>query len=97
VKNGEYLACGLPIVALEGVGDYSRLIEACDVGVVLKGLEAADYKRGALELTKLMRDSNLSSRCRKVALREVGLLEVVIPKYLAIYEEILGKPPKVAA
>ena len=96
VKNGEYLACGLPIVALDGVGDYSRLIATREVGVLLKRLDAAEYQRGALELRNLMNDSLLNERCREVAKSEVGLLEVVVPRYRAIYEEILGVPRNLA-
>ena len=56
VKNGEYLACGLPLVTTAGIGDYSNLIDSSRVGVVVdqspkRGYLSA-YDRLLLVVTK---------------------------------------------
>ncbi|HKC12252.1 MAG TPA: hypothetical protein VKI41_09485, partial [Vicinamibacteria bacterium] len=54
VKNGEYLACGLPVVSTPGVGDYSNLIAAQRVGVVVESFSADDLRRYASGLRDLL-------------------------------------------
>jgi glycosyltransferase involved in cell wall biosynthesis len=92
VKNGEYLACGLPVVTTPRIGDYSELIARREVGVVVDELNPAGYARGAARLKDLLADPTLRPRCRQVARDEVGLHEVVIPRYVRIYQELLGAP-----
>jgi len=92
VKNGEYLACGLPIVTPQGIGDYSDLIARNQVGVLLKALEPAAYHDVLTDLRSLLGDPHLRSRCRAIAEREVGLLQVVTPRYQRIYHELIGAP-----
>lgn len=90
VKNGEYLACGLPVVTTPGAGDYSELVEKRHVGVVLPALDAAGLRRAAEDLVRLLGDPELSTRCRRTAREEVDLREVVVPRYFALYETLLG-------
>jgi len=35
IKIAEYLACGLPVIASPGIGDYSAMLEAEDLGVLI--------------------------------------------------------------
>ena len=35
VKVGEYLACGLPVILTKGIGDYSHMLPAAGVGLLL--------------------------------------------------------------
>jgi glycosyltransferase involved in cell wall biosynthesis len=35
VKVGEYLACGLPVILTRGIGDYSDMLPAAGVGILL--------------------------------------------------------------
>jgi glycosyltransferase involved in cell wall biosynthesis len=93
VKNGEYLACGLPVVTPGNIGDYSDLIRREEVGVVIDRLEPAAYRAAASALLDLLEDvSGLKERCRQVAVAEVDMKKVVIPRYLEIYEELIGPP-----
>ncbi len=57
VKNGEYLACGLPVVTPADIGDYSRLIDKRNVGIVLDNLSTEQYRKGALRLRELRTDA----------------------------------------
>lgn len=94
VKNGEYLACGLPIVTTPGIGDYSDLVARNNVGVVLESLDDRGYRKAAATLGQLLEDPTLRARCRDTARAEVGLSEVVIPRYLGLYEALLGPPER---
>lgn len=92
IKNGEYLACGLPVVSTAGIGDYSGLITKHHVGVVVDALTAGAYLTAAQELAALLAQPGLAERCRAVVREQVGLHEVVLPRYRAIYERLLKRP-----
>lgn len=92
IKNGEYLACGLPVVTTAGAGDYSALVARERVGVVVPAFDAPALRTAALALTALLGEPDLRQRCRAVALAEVGLNEIVVPRYLRLYEGLLGRP-----
>lgn len=90
IKNGEYLACGLPVVSTPGAGDYSALIARERAGVVVAGLDGPGYRSAAAELERLLAEPGLAARCREVARAHAGLEEVVLPRYREIYAELLG-------
>jgi glycosyltransferase involved in cell wall biosynthesis len=46
VKVGEYLACGLPVILTRGIGDYSDMLPAAGVGMLLD--EAGDIANQVL-------------------------------------------------
>lgn len=92
IKNGEYLACGLPVVSTPGAGDYSALIERERVGVVAASLDAAGCRSAAVALEALCSEAGLAARCRDVARSHAGLQEVVVPRYREIYASLLGAP-----
>lgn len=90
VKNGEYLACGLPVVTTPGIGDYSELLETERVGVVIESLDADGYDRAARRLKERLQDESLRARCRHIAKTRLDLQEVVVPRYFTIYRDLLG-------
>ena len=90
IKNGEYLACGLPVVSTPGAGDYSALVVREKVGVVVERFDEAGLGIAAEGLARLLQDPGVADRCRTVARNEIGLDEVVVPRYLALYESLLG-------
>ncbi len=92
IKNGEYLACGLPVVTTAGAGDYSALVQRERVGVVAAAFDAPALGASARELAALLETKDVRERCRAVAVAEVGLNEIVVPRYLRLYEGLLGRP-----
>jgi len=86
IKLAEYLACGLPVVATSGCGDYDELIEAEDVGVVIQNGDEETVVAAAHELQALLREPTIGQRCRSTAERFLGLEEVVVPRYSEIYQ-----------
>ena len=90
VKNGEYLACGLPIISTHGIGDYSEMIVRENVGVVIEDLNKTAYRQAARAMGELLLEPNLRSRCRRVAETEAGFNQIVLPRYLQVYRDLLG-------
>jgi glycosyltransferase involved in cell wall biosynthesis len=91
VKIGEYLAVGLPVVVTDGIGDYSDLIERERIGVVVKELTSARYLESADRLTSLWAEGDrLRERCRAVAEANISLSLQGVPRYEAVYQELLG-------
>jgi glycosyltransferase involved in cell wall biosynthesis len=92
IKNGEYLACGLPVVTTAGVGDYSELIARSRVGVVVPAVDMLSLQRAARSLKDILEEPGVHERCRETADRAVSLRRVVMPRYHALYGRLLGQP-----
>jgi glycosyltransferase involved in cell wall biosynthesis len=90
VKNGEYLACGLPIVSTAGIGDYSDLLDSTRTGVIVRELSSHGYLAAAEALRGLLAEPGVRERCRRIAERYVSLEEVLLPRYRAAYRELLS-------
>jgi glycosyltransferase involved in cell wall biosynthesis len=88
-RMAEILGCGLPVVANDGVGDVARIIRAYRVGVLAEGPEPEAMATAWSELLALLKDPELSSRCRKAA-EEVFSLESGAAAYARLYEQVLG-------
>lgn len=53
IKIGEYLACGLPLIMTKGIGDFSQIIPAVGLGVILN--ETTDMVE---QITSFIRNIN---------------------------------------
>jgi glycosyltransferase involved in cell wall biosynthesis len=84
-KFAEYLACGVPVVATEGVGDMAGIIRKGRVGLVVSRFDAEELDAIAGRLMELRADRNIPERCRAVA-QERFSLEAGVSHYRAIYE-----------
>jgi glycosyltransferase involved in cell wall biosynthesis len=87
VKLAEYLACGLPVVITDHIGDCTSVINDYRVGVVLPNAEDSDVvASGAAELSSLVAEKDqLRSRCRSAAVKEFDVHGVGGARYRAIY------------
>jgi len=90
IKLGEYLACGLPVAATSGCGDYDELIRRESVGTVVVNSKCDTYPAAARELKRLLHEPATADRCRSAARRGVGLDEVVAPRYAEIYRTLIS-------
>mgnify|MGYP001819779016 CR=1 FL=1 len=88
IKLAEYLACGLPVVATSGCGDYDELIAAERVGVVVPRASDDAALAAAHQLEALLTERSIGERCRSTAERFLGLDEVVVPRYSEVYERL---------
>jgi glycosyltransferase involved in cell wall biosynthesis len=90
VKFAEYLACGVPVILSEGIGDYSELARRTGVGVVLAHhTSAVDVSKALADfLRRYQQESEeLRRQCRAVAERELAT-NVHVPRIAAIYDKL---------
>jgi glycosyltransferase involved in cell wall biosynthesis len=88
VKVGEYLACGLPVIITQGVGDTERIIVKENVGLIIRNFNEYEYRKVSGGLADLLRQQpDLGQRCRLVA-RKYFSLEDGIERYSHIYGEL---------
>ncbi len=90
-KNAEYLACGLPIVVNDGVGDTTEFTQADRTGVVISEFSTAAYTEALKEVEELAADGSLPDRSRSSARTRFDLESVGGRKYLRIYLRLLEK------
>lgn len=86
-KIPEYLACGLPIVANQGVGDVDRLIEDSGVGAIVEQFSPAGYARALEKIEDL---GEVGDRCRAVARERFDLQVVGGTRYRRLYGRLLA-------
>jgi glycosyltransferase involved in cell wall biosynthesis len=86
-RMGEMLACGCPVVANDLVGDVGEIIRRFRVGVVVQENSASEMQRAAADLAGLLRDPNLTQRCRAAA-EEWFSLDRGAERYDALYRKI---------
>jgi glycosyltransferase involved in cell wall biosynthesis len=88
-RVGEYLAAGMPVAALAGVGDLDALLPEAGAGVVLPDSSAGSVESGAAELRALLRDPETPVRCRRLAEERFSLTDGVA-RYLELYKRLSG-------
>jgi glycosyltransferase involved in cell wall biosynthesis len=83
VKIGEYLLCGLPVVATRGVGDIDRLLSG-GPAFFLDGFDSNSIERAASWIveTALVSGSSLSAQARRFGKERFGL-DNTISQYAA--------------
>jgi hypothetical protein len=89
-KVAESLACGLPIIANEGIGDLHTFLEQEGVGVLIRGFSASAYREGAERMAALLRDPGTPDRCRRLA-EERFSLDRAVAKYHDLYRELAAR------
>jgi glycosyltransferase involved in cell wall biosynthesis len=88
-RVGEYLAAGMPVASLAGVGDLDRLLPEARVGVVLPDSGPDSVRAAATELSALLRDPETPARCRRLAEERFSLTDGVA-RYLELYKRLSG-------
>ncbi|URR35482.1 hypothetical protein NBE99_12735 [Thermosynechococcus sp. HN-54] len=86
-KLGEFLACGVPCVSNDGVGDMTQIIEQERVGVVLRSFDEAAMYQAIEQILDLLKDEELSQRCRATAMKYFSL-EKGVKAYRDIYQKL---------
>jgi glycosyltransferase involved in cell wall biosynthesis len=88
-RMGEVLGCGVPVVTNSGVGDVARIIREYRVGVLAAGPNPSEMEVAWNDLQDLLKDPNLSERCRHAA-ESVFSLESGTQAYNALYRAVLS-------
>jgi len=88
-RMAEVLGCGRPVVANPGVGDVEQVISHHRVGVLARGATATEMDACVADLLALLKDPELSKRCRRTA-EELFSLETGTAAYRQLYADILS-------
>jgi glycosyltransferase involved in cell wall biosynthesis len=92
VKFAEYLACGLPVVLSEAVGDYSELVREARVGLVLESGRSSNEWPEIQALRKFVESYTLDPatwrrRCQHVARTHLDF-NIYLPIVRSVYDRL---------
>ena len=91
-KIPEYLACGLPIIANDGIGDTTEITIEDKIGVIIEEFSPEKYRKALIELEKLLENKKkLAERCRESAKVRFDLQSVGGARYKNLYRRLLEK------
>ncbi len=90
-KFAEGLAAGLPVVCNRGIGDLDDVVEREGVGVLVDGFSESAYRDAGQRLHALLRDPEISDRCRRLAESHYGL-PLGVRAYHQLYRDVLSEP-----
>jgi glycosyltransferase involved in cell wall biosynthesis len=89
-KNGEYLACGLPLIINAGIGDSDSLIAREGVGALVSDLTRTEYAVAATTILRVLEEPNQAQlHSREVAKRLFDVIGIGLERYATLYDEIL--------
>ena len=89
-KNAEYLACGLPVIINEGIGDSDALIDEWHAGVLLEEFNEQEYDAAAREIEAMVAAPDAREKARRVAEQLFHLETVGGERYAALYQKVLN-------
>ncbi len=90
-KNGEYLACGLPLIINAGIGDSDALINEWKAGVLIENFSDEEYVSAGRDIEAMVAQGDVRSNARSVAERLFDLNAIGAERYAALYERVLGQ------
>ena len=88
-KNGEYLACGLPLILNAGIGDSDVLATEWNIGALVTEFTEENYSQAIDKIEQLVNDADIRTRTRSIAKQQFDLESVGGVKYAALYERVL--------
>jgi glycosyltransferase involved in cell wall biosynthesis len=89
-KNGEYLACGLPVIINEGIGDSDALVDEWQAGVLIEEFNETEYAAAAREIEAMVVAPEARVKTRRVAEQLFHLETVGGERYASLYQRVLN-------
>jgi glycosyltransferase involved in cell wall biosynthesis len=90
-KYAEYLACGLPLIINQGIGDSDTLIARERAGVLVREFNGEEYASAVSNIETFAASPEQTRRLtRDVAERLFDVRRVGIDRYAALYERVLN-------
>lgn len=89
-KLAEFLACGVPVIINDGVGDSGNIVRNARAGVVLPELNSSTFGTVALQLLAVLNDPDTAERCRQAARDNFDLM-VGTRRYGNLYAHVIGR------
>lgn len=91
-KLAEFLACSVPVIINDGIGDSGAIVRGNDVGVVLDDASPATFEATAVDFDRVLSDVTIRARCRQTAERLFSLADGVA-RYASLYEQLAEQVP----
>jgi glycosyltransferase involved in cell wall biosynthesis len=88
-KNGEYLACGLPLVINAGVGDSDALIDDWTAGVLIEEFTDNEYAEAGRAIEAIVTRPEVRQKARMVAEQLFDLNTIGTVRYVSLYQRVL--------
>jgi glycosyltransferase involved in cell wall biosynthesis len=88
-KNGEYLACGLPIIINTGIGDSDALVDQWRAGVLLNDFNEDQYTLAGDSIEAMATVPGAREKARRVAEKLFDLESIGGERYASLYERVL--------
>jgi len=88
-KNGEYLACGLPIVINSGIGDSDRLVNETAAAILIDDFMERDFEAAWRVIKEVVSDPDIKTKARVTAEKVFDLKSVGAERYARLYERLL--------
>jgi len=89
-KNGEYLACGLPLVINAGVGDSDALINDWKAGVLIEEFTETEFEAAGRAIEAMAARPDVRQQARTVAERLFDLNTIGAERYVSLYERVFA-------
>ena len=89
-KNGEYLACGLPLIINTGIGDSDALVNDWRAGVLVSDFTEDQYALAADSIEAMAAAPGARAKARRVAEQLFDLESVAAERYASLYERVLS-------
>lgn len=89
-KLGEYLACGVPVVVNDGVGDVREIVEQLNAGAVLSSMSVCEIDDVVSRLDDILAIDSGELRERS---RNIHDMPVALAKYRQVYDSIAALDP----
>ena len=89
-KNGEYLACGLPLIINAGVGDSDSLINDWKAGVLIDEFSDEEFAEAGRGIEAMVADADVRQNARAVAEKLFDLKAIGGERYASLYERVLA-------
>jgi len=89
-KNGEYLACGLPLIINAGVGDSDALINDWKAGVLIENFTDDEYAEAGRSIERMVSEPEVRKSARSVAEQLFDLNAIGAERYARLYEKVLS-------
>jgi glycosyltransferase involved in cell wall biosynthesis len=90
-KNGEYLACGLPLVINAGVGDSDALINDWKAGVLIEDFSDAEFEEAGRAIESMAAEPEVRQQSRAVAEQLFDLNTIGAERYVSLYDRVLNR------
>jgi glycosyltransferase involved in cell wall biosynthesis len=87
-RLAEFLACGIPCLTNEGIGDVSEILGYKKCGVIVNSFDESKLRYGLFELIELTKDVNVLENCVSSASLYFSL-EKGVEEYKRIYESLI--------